>query len=77
MDVVLPKWGMTMQEAVLQEWAVEVGSAVAEGQIIATFETDKAVMEVEAPQAGRIEALLVKPGDTLAVGAVMARIGED
>lgn len=74
MDIILPKWGMTMQEAVVAEWFVAVGDAVTEGQSIALIETEKVQTELEAPGTGTIEAIVVPAGETAPVGAVIARI---
>lgn len=75
MDVLLPKWGMSMQDAVVAEWLVAVGDSVTEGQPIATVETDKVDATVESPGAGTVLELLANKGDTVDVGAVIARIG--
>lgn len=74
MDVVLPKWGVTMQEAVLTDWLVQVGETVTEGQAIASVETDKVDGEIEAPASGVVSAHLVAAGDTVPVGATVATI---
>lgn len=74
MDVQMPKWGMSMQEAVLTEWLVAVGDQVTEGQALATVETEKVDAEVEAPQAGTVSELLAEAGATVEVGAVIARL---
>ena len=75
MDVVLPKWGMSMQDAVLAEWLVAVGDTVTEGQALATVETDKVDATVESPGSGTVLELLASKGDTVDVGAIIARIG--
>ncbi len=77
MDVPLPKWGMTMQEAVISEWLVAVGDTVTEGQPIVRVESDKVDAEVEAPGAGRLSEILVPDGESADVGAVIARIEQD
>ena len=74
MDIILPKWGMTMQEGVIAEWLVAAGDTVTEGQVVAMIETEKVEAEVEAPGAGTITELLFAEGDTAEVGAVIARI---
>jgi pyruvate/2-oxoglutarate dehydrogenase complex dihydrolipoamide acyltransferase (E2) component len=74
MDVVLPKWGMSMQDAVVAQWHVAVGDAVTEGQTLATVETDKVDAAVEAPCAGTVVELLASAGDTVDVGSTIARI---
>lgn len=74
MDVTLPKWGMTMQEATVTAWVAEIGDEVTEGDIIANVETEKVDAEVEAPATGVLEAILVAAGETVEVGTVLARI---
>jgi pyruvate/2-oxoglutarate dehydrogenase complex dihydrolipoamide acyltransferase (E2) component len=73
-DVVLPKWGMTMQEAVVGEWLVAVGDEVAEGQPLVTVESDKVDADVESPGSGVVAEILVPAGETAEVGAVIARL---
>ncbi len=74
MDVVLPKWGMTMQEAVVGEWLVAVGDEVTEGQPLVTVESDKVDADVESPGSGTVAEILVPTGETAEVGAVIARL---
>ena len=70
----MPKWGMTMQEAVVSEWLVAVGDSVSEGQPVVRVESDKVDAEVEAPGSGRIVEIVVPDGDSADVGAVLGRI---
>ena len=65
----LPDLGEGLQEAEIVEWRVAPGDEVAADQIIAAVETDKAIVEVPAPHAGRIEKLFGKAGDVVHVGA--------
>lgn len=74
MDIILPKWGMTMQEGVLASWLVSVGDTVSEGQSVASIETEKVEAEVEAPAAGTITELLFEEGADVEVGAIIARM---
>ena len=76
MDVVLPKWGVTMQQGTLVEWRVEEGAAVEAGQELAEIETDKINAAVEAPVAGTLAQRCVEAGSVVAVGAVVAVIEE-
>ena len=74
MDITLPKWGMTMQEAVVSEWLVAVGDTVTEGQPIVRVESDKVDAEVESPGAGTLAEIVVPDGETAEVGAVLGRL---
>jgi len=61
------------------EWLVSVGDEVEAEQGLITLESDKATMDVPAPQAGVIEELLVDVGDTVSEGDSIARMsgGDD
>ncbi len=74
MDVTLPKWGMTMQEATISEWLVAVGDAVTEGQPIVRIESDKVEADVESPANGTVSEIVVAEGEDAEVGSVIARI---
>lgn len=74
MDIILPKWGMTMQDGTIAEWLVAVGDTVVEGQAVALVETEKVETELESPGGGVVAELLVEPGETAEVGAVIARL---
>lgn len=74
MDVLLPKWGMSMQEGTITEWLVAEGDAVTEGQVIANVEADKVEAEIEAPGSGTLTRIDVEEGETVDVGTVLARI---
>lgn len=76
MDVLLPKWGMNMQEGTITEWLVAAGDDVEEGQVIATVEADKVDAEIEAPATGTLAEILVEEDETVDVGTVLARIDQ-
>ncbi len=75
--VKLPKFGLTMEEATINEWAVVVGDAVAQGQTIATIESEKVEMELPSPASGVMAEHLVAPGDTVPVGTALAVVVAD
>jgi pyruvate dehydrogenase E2 component (dihydrolipoamide acetyltransferase) len=76
MDVLLPKWGVTMQEATIEEWLVTEGQQIQAGQPIVRIGTDKVDTEVEAPATGVLSAIRVPEGEVAPVGAVLAVIDE-
>ena len=55
---------------------VHEGDVVEAGQIVLEVETEKAVAEIPSPQAGRIEKILVKQGQTVKIGEVLLTIEE-
>ncbi len=75
-DVQVPALGESITEGTLAEWLKKPGEAVAQDEPIASLETDKVSVDVPSPIAGVLEATLVNEGDTVAVGAVIARITE-
>jgi pyruvate/2-oxoglutarate dehydrogenase complex dihydrolipoamide acyltransferase (E2) component len=73
-DVTLPKWGATMQEATITKWHVAPGDTVHEGDAIAQIETEKVDTDMEAPADGVVAEILVAAGATVPVGELLARI---
>jgi len=69
----LPNLGEGIEAATVTAVLVKPGDAVKPGTPVASVETDKASMEVEADAAGTVEAVLVKQGDKVPVGAPMLR----
>ena len=66
--------------ALLESWSVAAGDAVSRGTALATVETDKALVEIEAESDAVVHTLLVEGGATVTVGdpiAVLAEPGED
>lgn len=74
--VVMPKLTDTMEEGVVLNWKKEEGDKVSAGDVLAEIETDKAVMDLEAFASGVLRRLLVKEGETVPSGALIAVIGE-
>ena len=74
MEIIVPKWGLTMDDATLVTWLVKVGDAVTEGQPLAEIETDKSAGEVESPAAGIISETIAGPGDTVEPGQVIGHL---
>jgi 2-oxoglutarate dehydrogenase E2 component (dihydrolipoamide succinyltransferase) len=75
-DVKVPALGESITEGTLAQWLKKPGEAVAADEPIASLETDKVSVEVPSPVAGTLTEQLVNEGDTVEVGAIIARIGE-
>jgi pyruvate dehydrogenase E2 component (dihydrolipoamide acetyltransferase) len=74
-DITLPSFGSSVGGATLVQWHTREGDTVEAGQIIADIETDKAVTELEAPQSGVVETILVPEGsEDVEVGSILARL---
>jgi len=80
-ELKMPALSPTMEEGTLAKWLVKEGDEVKSGDILAEIETDKATMEFEAVDEGKIAKILVPEGtDGVKVGAPIAIIaseGED
>ncbi len=70
----LPVLGDTTQTGVINEWLVEVGSHVSEGEVLVIVESDKAVVDVPSPVTGILVEQLVAPEDEIEIGAPIAII---
>jgi pyruvate dehydrogenase E2 component (dihydrolipoamide acetyltransferase) len=70
-EFILPDLGEGVHEAELIKWRVKVGDTVAEHDILAEMETDKALVEVPSPRAGTIASLNGQEGEILKVGNVL------
>jgi pyruvate/2-oxoglutarate dehydrogenase complex dihydrolipoamide acyltransferase (E2) component len=73
-DVPVPSMGATVSELTVVSLKTKPGDRVSKGQKIAELESDKSVFEYEAPAAGTILALPVKPGEVLQPGALFLRL---
>ena len=70
--IVMPKWGLAMEEGALTSWLVQSGSQIERGQEIAEIETSKLANVFESPASGTLRRLVAKEGDLLPVGALLA-----
>ena len=75
-DVIVPALGESITEASVGQWLKQPGEAVAADEAIVALETDKVAVEVPSPVAGVMGEQLFQTGDTVTVGALIARIVE-
>src|SRR5689334_13623525 len=61
-NILMPALSPTMEEGKLAKWLKKVGDSVKSGDVIAEIETDKATMEVEAVDEGKLTKILVPEG---------------
>ena len=77
-EIFMPALSPTMEEGTLATWLVKEGDTVSSGDVIAEIETDKATMEVEAIDEGKIAKILVDSGsENVKVGTLIAVLVED
>ena len=77
-NILMPALSPTMTEGKLAKWHVKVGDTVTAGQVICEIETDKATMEVEAVDEGKVGLIVVPEGaEGVKVNAVIAILLEE
>ena len=75
-DVVLPALGESVTEGTVTRWLKKVGDSVSVDEPLVEISTDKVDTEIPSPVAGVIQQILVKEDETVAVGAVLAVVGD-
>ncbi|WP_373080829.1 biotin/lipoyl-containing protein [Zhongshania sp.] len=72
--VVLPQYGMGMQDGEITEWLKAVGDKVEAGEILVIVEAAKSTVEVPSPESGRLVEIVVPEGETADVRSHIATI---
>ncbi len=75
-EIKVPTLGESVTEATIGQWFKKEGEAVATDEPLVELETDKVTLEVPAPTAGVLEAIIAKEGDVVGVGALLGSIAE-
>lgn len=75
-DVRMPRLSDNMEAGLIVRWMKAPGDPVAKGEPLAEVETDKADVELEASDSGVLREIIVPEGQSAAVGAVIARLGQ-
>jgi pyruvate dehydrogenase E2 component (dihydrolipoamide acetyltransferase) len=71
-EVTMPDLSTTGSEVTVLRWLVNVGQPIKRGQALCEVETDKAIMEVESVDTGALKTQIAQPGDSVAIGEVIA-----
>ena len=74
--IVMPKWGLAMQEGMVAKWLVEAGAEIKAGDEILDIETSKIANVFESPVAGPLRRILVAEGETVPVGALLGVVAD-
>jgi pyruvate dehydrogenase E2 component (dihydrolipoamide acetyltransferase) len=74
-EIVMPRLSDTMEEGTILRWLKHDGEQIQRGEELVEIETDKAAMTYESDSEGTLQTI-AREGDTLAVGAPIAQIGE-
>jgi pyruvate dehydrogenase E2 component (dihydrolipoamide acetyltransferase) len=72
----MPQAGNTMEEGTIIKWRVKEGDVITVGQVICEIETDKATVEMEATEAGRVAKIVAPAGAVVPVKQAMAYLAE-
>lgn len=72
-EIILPKLGFSVDEAVLVEWLVEDGAQVGKGEPLYAIESEKSLQEIEAPTDGTLR-IIQQAGETYDVGTVIGEL---
>jgi pyruvate dehydrogenase E2 component (dihydrolipoamide acetyltransferase) len=75
--VIMPRQGQSVESCILTEWKVQPGDTVAEGDVLAVIETDKASFDLESTAAGTVLDLFWEADDDVPVLANVLAIGEE
>lgn len=76
-NVTMPRLSDTMEEGTLVSWKVGVGDDVNAGDHLADIETDKATMELQAFDDGKVAKLVIAEGDTVPIETTILVLAED
>jgi len=75
--ILMPLAGQTMEEGTIVKWRVQPGEVISVGDIIFEVETDKATVEVEAVDSGRLARIVVPEGQAVAALSPVAYLAEN
>lgn len=75
-DLTMPRLSDTMESGTIIKWNVKEGDAVSAGDVVADVETDKATMEMQVYDDGKVSRIVVPEGKTVAVGTLIAVIDD-
>ncbi len=76
-SIVMPKWGLAMEEGTVTAWQIAEGAVIAKGQENADIETSKIANVFESPVSGKVRRLVAPTGEALPVGALLAVVADD
>ncbi|MGW8195536.1 MAG: biotin/lipoyl-containing protein, partial [Desulforhopalus sp.] len=73
-DIAVPELGESISQVEVSEWLVEIGQSIARDQEVVAVDSDKATVEVPAPEGGVLVEILKQQGESAEVGEVIGRI---
>ncbi len=76
LQIAMPQMGVSVAEGTIVEWLKRPGDWIESDEVVCVVTTDKVDVEIPSPAAGRLERILVEPGETVAVGTALAEIDD-
>src|SRR5512146_486834 len=73
-DITMPQLGESIAEGTVVKWLVPVGGPIEKDQSLLEVETEKVALEIPSPATGVLSEIVVKEGETVPVGTLLARI---
>jgi 2-oxoglutarate dehydrogenase E2 component (dihydrolipoamide succinyltransferase)/2-oxoisovalerate dehydrogenase E2 component (dihydrolipoyl transacylase) len=73
-DIIMPQLGESIAEGTVVKWLVPVGGTIEKDQSLLEVETEKVALEIPSPATGVLSEIIVREGDTVPVGTLLARI---
>lgn len=75
-DLKVPAMGESILEGKVLEWSKQVGDAVEEDEVVVQIESEKQPADIKAPKTGVLTQIVAQEGETVSVGAVVAKMKE-
>jgi 2-oxoglutarate dehydrogenase E2 component (dihydrolipoamide succinyltransferase) len=76
-DITVPVLGESVTEATVGKWLKAAGDAVQRDEVLVELETDKVSVEVSAPEDGTLSEIVAAEGETVEIGALLAKLGAE
>lgn len=73
-DIIMPQLGESIAEGTVVKWLVPVGGEIQKDQSLLEVETEKVALEIPSPATGLLSEIVVREGETVPVGTLLARI---
>lgn len=74
-DITVPVLGESVTEATVGKWLKSAGDPVMQDEVLVELETDKVSVEISAPEDGTLSEIVAPEGETVEIGAMLARLG--
>jgi 2-oxoglutarate dehydrogenase E2 component (dihydrolipoamide succinyltransferase)/2-oxoisovalerate dehydrogenase E2 component (dihydrolipoyl transacylase) len=73
-DIIMPQLGESIAEGTVVKWLVPVGGTIQKDESLLEVETEKVTLEIPSPATGVVNEIIVREGETVPVGTLLARI---